>query len=50
MLVAEIMWGLMAPVAKLVLSGAVTPLLLTDCRLLGCLLYTSEAADDRRLV
>ena len=38
MLVAEIMWGLMAPVAKLVLSGAVTPLLLTDCRLLGAAL------------
>lgn len=38
MLVAEIMWGLMAPVAKVVLAGAVTPLLLTDCRLLGAAL------------
>lgn len=38
MLVAEIMWGLMAPVAKVVLAGAVTPLLLTDCRLFGAAL------------
>lgn len=35
MLGAEVMWGLMAPVSKLVLASAVTPLLLTDCRILG---------------
>lgn len=38
MLVAEIMWGLMAPVAKVVLAGAMTPLLLTDFRLFGAAL------------
>ncbi len=38
MLVAEIMWGAMAPVSKIVLAGSMTPLLLTDCRLLGAAL------------
>ena len=36
MLGANTMWGLMAPVAKLVLAGGiVTPLLLTDFRIIG---------------
>ena len=42
MLVAEALWGLMAPVGKFVLSGAVvTPLILTDCRMIGaaCLFW-----------
>lgn len=38
MLVAEIMWGMMGPVSKIVLASAMTPLLLTDCRLLGAAL------------
>lgn len=33
---ANIMWGLMAPISKIVLSGAViTPLLLTNFRIIG---------------
>lgn len=33
---ANVCWGLMAPVAKLVLAaGIVTPLVLTDCRIVG---------------
>ena len=41
---AEVMWGLMAPVSKLVLASAVTPLLLTDCRMLGaaCLFWLAS--------
>ena len=36
MIGAETMWGLMAPVGKFVLSGAViTPLLMTDFRMIG---------------
>ena len=33
---ANLMWGLMSPVAKLVMaSGVVTPLLVTNCRIAG---------------
>ncbi|MDE6286000.1 MAG: EamA/RhaT family transporter, partial [Muribaculaceae bacterium] len=35
MMGAEIMWGLGAPLGKIVLAGSVTPLLLTDFRILG---------------
>ena len=36
---AELMWGLMAPVGKFVLSGALlSPLVLTDCRMFGAAL------------
>lgn len=45
MLGAETMWGLMAPVGKFVLSGAVvTPLILTDCRMIGaaCLFWIAS--------
>ena len=35
MLGAEVMWGVMAPVSKIVLASAVTPLLMTNCRVLG---------------
>jgi len=35
MFVAELMWGLMAPVSKVVLAGVLTPLLLTDFRVAG---------------
>ena len=38
MLVAELMWGLMAPVSKVVLAGVLTPLLLTDFRVAGAAL------------
>ena len=39
MLGANTMWGLMSPVAKLVMAaGMVTPLLLTDCRICGAAL------------
>ncbi len=35
MMGAEIMWGLGAPLGKIVLAGSVTPLLLTDFRIVG---------------
>jgi drug/metabolite transporter (DMT)-like permease len=36
---ANIMWGLMSPIAKLVMgTGIITPLLLTDCRVFGAAL------------
>lgn len=35
MLGAEIMWGLMSPVSKFVLAGVVSPLLITDFRMIG---------------
>jgi drug/metabolite transporter (DMT)-like permease len=36
---ANVIWGLMSPVAKLVMSaGVVTPLLLTNCRIVGAAL------------
>ena len=35
MLGAEIMWGVGAPLGKVILAGSVTPLLLTDCRIIG---------------
>ena len=39
MLGANVMWGLMSPVAKLVMAaGVVSPLLLTDCRICGAAL------------
>ncbi|MDO4320371.1 MAG: DMT family transporter [Bacteroidales bacterium] len=39
MLGANTCWGLMAPVAKLVMAGAViSPLMLTDCRIVGAAL------------
>ena len=45
MIGAETMWGLMAPVGKFVLSGAViTPLLMTDFRMIGaaCLFWIAS--------
>lgn len=44
MLGAEMMWGVMAPVSKWVLASAVTPLLLTNCRMLGaaCLFWITS--------
>ena len=52
MLGAEVMWGLMAPVSKLVLASAVTPLLLTDCRILGTagLFWLTSAFTKREYV
>lgn len=35
MTAAEVMWGLGAPVGKVVLAGGVSPMLLTDCRMIG---------------
>lgn len=32
---AEFMWGLGAPVGKMILAGGVSPLILTDCRMIG---------------
>lgn len=32
---AEIMWGVSAPVGKVILAGGVAPMLLTDCRMIG---------------
>lgn len=44
MLGAEVMWGVMAPVSKIVLASAVTPLLMTNCRVLGaaCLFWIAS--------
>ena len=35
MLGAEFMWGVSAPLGKVILAGGVTPLMLTDCRMVG---------------
>lgn len=35
MLGAEFLWGVSAPLGKVILLGGVSPLLLTDCRMLG---------------
>lgn len=32
---AEIMWGVSAPLGTMILAGGVSPLLLTDCRMIG---------------
>ena len=44
MLGAEVMWGVMAPVSKIVLASAVTPLLMTNFRVLGaaCLFWIAS--------
>lgn len=45
MIGAETMWGLMAPVGKLVMAGTViSPLLMTDCRMIGaaCLFWIAS--------
>lgn len=45
MIGAETMWGLMAPIGKFILSGAViTPLLMTDFRMIGaaCLFWIAS--------
>lgn len=39
MLGANVLWGMMAPVAKMVMAaGVVTPLLMTDFRMMGAAL------------
>lgn len=38
MLGANVMWGLMSPVAKIVMAGVATPLLMTDFRIFGAAL------------
>ncbi len=35
MIGAEFLWGVSAPLGKLILAGGMTPLLLTDCRMIG---------------
>lgn len=35
MIGAEFMWGVSAPLGKMILAGGMTPLLLTDCRMIG---------------
>lgn len=35
MLGAEILWGVSAPLGKAILAGGMTPLMLTDCRMIG---------------
>lgn len=35
---AEVMWGASAPLGKMILTGGITPLLLTDCRMIGAAL------------
>jgi drug/metabolite transporter (DMT)-like permease len=35
MLGAEILWGISAPLGKIILTGGITPLLLTNCRFFG---------------
>lgn len=35
MIGAELMWGAGAPLGKMILAGSVSPLLLTDCRIIG---------------
>lgn len=52
MLGAEIMWGVMAPVSKIVLASAVTPLLMTNCRVLGaaCLFWIASLFTKREHV
>ena len=35
MMGAEVMWGAGAPLGKFILAGSVSPLLLTDCRIIG---------------
>lgn len=35
MLGAEFMWGVSEPLGKVILAGGVTPLMLTDCRMVG---------------
>lgn len=35
MIGAEFMWGVSAPLGKMILTGGMTPLLLTDCRMIG---------------
>lgn len=44
MLGAEVMWGVMAPVSKIVLASVITPLLMTNCRVLGaaCLFWITS--------
>lgn len=44
MLTAEVMWGLNAPVAKIVLAAGITPLFLNDCRMIGaaCLFWLAS--------
>lgn len=52
MLGAEVMWGVMAPLSKIVLAGAITPLLLTNCRVLGaaCLFWIASLFMKREQV
>lgn len=52
MLGAEIMWGVMAPVSKIVLASAITPLLMTNCRVLGaaCLFWIASLFTKREHV
>lgn len=41
MLGANVMWGLMAPIAKIVMAaGLVSPLLMTDFRIFGAAFYS----------
>lgn len=35
MIGAEFLWGVSAPLGKMILAGGMTPLLLTDCRMIG---------------
>lgn len=35
MIGAEFLWGVSAPLGKVILAGGMTPLLLTDCRMIG---------------
>lgn len=35
MIGAEFLWGVSAPLGKIILTGGMTPLLLTDCRMIG---------------
>lgn len=35
MIGAEFLWGISAPLGKVILAGGMTPLLLTDCRMIG---------------
>ena len=52
MLGAEVMWGLMAPISKVVLVSGITPWVMTNCRMLGaaCLFWLASLFTRREHV